>query len=86
MFLKSFMYESQTNAGGWYQVQSSIGQRFLKMRQIRQHLADRLQKLEMTGIIVSERVEKDGRRVLPRSGQWHWQQPEGSRRNIQRSK
>jgi DNA-binding HxlR family transcriptional regulator len=104
-------------------------------------LADRLQKLETTGIIVSERVENDGRRVnyrltekgidlapallelliwgaryeeteapcavienmekhraevlaevrrrwkerdhtplLPRSGQWYWQQPEGSRR------
>jgi DNA-binding HxlR family transcriptional regulator len=110
-------------------------------------LADRLQKLERAGIIVSERVEKDGRRVnyrltekgidlapallellvwgaryeeteapcaviedmekhraevlaevrrrwkerdqtplLPKSGQWHWQQPEGSRQNIRRSK
>jgi hypothetical protein len=35
MFLKSFMYESQTNAGGYYQVLSSIDQRFLKMSQIR---------------------------------------------------
>ncbi len=110
-------------------------------------LADRLQKLETVGIIVSERVEDDGRRVnyrltekgidlapallelliwgaryeeteapcavienmekhraevlaevrrrwrerdytplLPRSGQWHWQEPEGSRRNIRRSR
>jgi DNA-binding HxlR family transcriptional regulator len=110
-------------------------------------LADRLQRLETAGIIISERVENDGRRVnyrltekgidlapallelliwgaryeeteapcaviesmekhraevlvevrrrwkerdhtplLPRSGQWHWQQPEGSRRNIQRSR
>jgi DNA-binding HxlR family transcriptional regulator len=110
-------------------------------------LADRLQKLETAGIIISERVENDGRRVnyrltekginlapallelliwgaryeeteapcavienmekhraevlsevrrrwkdrdhtplLPKSGQWHWQEPEGSRRNIQRSK
>jgi DNA-binding HxlR family transcriptional regulator len=110
-------------------------------------LADRLQKLEMAEIILSERVENDGRRVnyrltekgidlapallelfiwgaryeeteapcavienmekrraevlgevrrrwkerdhtplFPRSGQWHWQEPEGSRRNIQRSK
>jgi hypothetical protein len=80
------MYESQTNAGGWYQVQSSIDQRFLKMSQIRQHLADRLQKLEMAGIIVSERVEKDGRRVLPKSGQWDRQKLEGSRRNLRRSK
>jgi hypothetical protein len=36
MFLKSFMYESQTNAGGYYQVQSGIDQRFLKASQIRQ--------------------------------------------------
>jgi DNA-binding HxlR family transcriptional regulator len=110
-------------------------------------LADRLQKLETAGIIVSERVEKDARRVnyrltekgidlapallelliwgarheqteapcavietmekhraevllevrrrwkerdqtplLSRSGQWDWQEPEGSRRNIRRSK
>jgi DNA-binding HxlR family transcriptional regulator len=110
-------------------------------------LADRLQMLETAGIIVSERVEKDGRRVnyrltekgidlapsllelliwgaryeeteapsavieniekhraevlvevrrrwkerdqtplLPRSGQWDWRGPEGSRRNIRRSK
>jgi DNA-binding HxlR family transcriptional regulator len=110
-------------------------------------LADRLQKLETAGIIVSERVENDGRRVnyrltekgiglapallelliwgaryeeteapcaviesmeehraevlaevlrrwkerdytplLPRSGQWHWQEPQGSRRHIRRSK
>jgi DNA-binding HxlR family transcriptional regulator len=110
-------------------------------------LADRLQKLETAGIIVSERVEKDARRVnyrltekgidlapallelliwgaryeeteapcavienmekhraevlvevrrrwkerdqtplLPRSGQWDWQETEGSRRNIRRSK
>lgn len=110
-------------------------------------LADRLQKLETAGIIVSERGEKDGRRVnyrltekgidlapallelliwgaryeeteapcavienmekhraevlvevrrrwkerdqtplLPRSGQWDWQETEGSRRNIRRSK
>jgi DNA-binding HxlR family transcriptional regulator len=110
-------------------------------------LADRLQKLERAGIIDSERVENDGRRVnyrltekgldlapallellvwgaryeeteapcavienmekhreevlaevrrrwkerdhtplLPRSGQWQWQQPEGSKQNIRRSK
>jgi DNA-binding HxlR family transcriptional regulator len=110
-------------------------------------LADRLQKLETAGIIVSERAENDGRRVnyrltekgidlgpallelliwgaryektgapcnvidnlekhraevlaevrrrwkerdhtplLPKSGQWQWQQPEGSRQNIRRSK
>jgi DNA-binding HxlR family transcriptional regulator len=110
-------------------------------------LADRLQKLETAWIIVSERGEKDGRRVnyrltekgidlapallelliwgaryeeteapcavienmekhraevlvevrrrwkerdqtplLPRSGQWDWQETEGSRRNIRRSK
>jgi hypothetical protein len=36
MFLRSFMYESQTNAGGYYQVQSSIDQWFLKMSQIHQ--------------------------------------------------
>jgi DNA-binding HxlR family transcriptional regulator len=109
-------------------------------------LADRLQKLERAGIIVSERVETDGRRInyrltekgielgpallelliwgaryettgapcgviesmeknraevlaevrrrwkerdhtplLPKSGQWQWQQPEGSRQKIQRS-
>ena len=110
-------------------------------------LSDRLQKLKTAGIIVSERVENDGRRVnyrltekgidlapallelliwgaryeeteapcavienmekhraevlaevrrrwkerdytplLPRSGQWHLQQPEGSGRNIRRSR
>jgi DNA-binding HxlR family transcriptional regulator len=110
-------------------------------------LADRLQKLETAGIIVSERIENDGRRMnyrltekgidlapallelliwgaryeeteapcavienmekhraevlvevrrrwkerdqtplLPRSGQWDWQETEGSRRNIRRSK
>ena len=108
-------------------------------------LADRLRQLETAGIIVSERVENDGRRVnyrltgkgidlapallelliwgarhepteapctvienmekhrqqvlaevrrrweerddtplLPKSGQWHWQEPEGS--NIRRSR
>jgi DNA-binding HxlR family transcriptional regulator len=109
-------------------------------------LADRLRKLETAGIIVSERVETDGRRVnyrltekgiglapallelliwgaryeetgapcsvienmekhraevlaevrrrwrerdhtplLPKSGQWQWQRPEGSKENLQRS-
>jgi DNA-binding HxlR family transcriptional regulator len=110
-------------------------------------LADRLRKLETAGIILSERIENDGRRVnyrltekgidlapallelliwgarneeteapcavienmekqraevlaevrrrwkerdhtplLPKSGQWQWQQSEGSRQNIRRSK
>ena len=110
-------------------------------------LADRLQKLETAGIIVSERVENDGRRVnyqltekgidlgpallelliwgaryerteapcaviesmekhraevlaevrrrwkegdhtplLPKSGQWQWQQPEGPKQNVRRRK
>jgi DNA-binding HxlR family transcriptional regulator len=109
-------------------------------------LADRLRKLETAGIIVSERVETDGRRVnyrltekgidlapallelliwgaryeetgapcsvienmekhraevlaevrrrwrerdhtplLPKSGQWQWPRPEGSKQNLQRS-
>lgn len=30
--------------------------------------------------------ERDNTPLLPRSGQWQWQQPEGSRRNLQRRK
>jgi DNA-binding HxlR family transcriptional regulator len=30
--------------------------------------------------------DRDPTPLLPKSGQWHWQEPEGSRRNIQRSK
>jgi hypothetical protein len=60
MFLKSLMFESQTNAGGYYQVQSSIDQRFLKMSHNRQLTCIS----QVTSISVSTCWERLSRRAV----------------------